>query len=163
MHIGATLQHEINAKHYLRCISNCLEMVWHLSTLLCLRKTRKPWILSSLSPALHAMNLPILTCSYCMRKVGLWNFHQMEVTAGDGDSSASTTGSSAQAAGSASAATNESQAEQPACASPTPASAPCRMKLRSQDSSRSDQVSFKNVKVNLEIIYAWFPGKMSDF
>ncbi|CAB1438547.1 unnamed protein product [Pleuronectes platessa] len=38
------------------------------------------------SPTLHAMNLPILTCSYCMRKVGLWNFHQMEATGGDGDS-----------------------------------------------------------------------------
>ncbi|KAM7367125.1 hypothetical protein PAMP_015049 [Pampus punctatissimus] len=37
------------------------------------------------SPALHAMNLPILTCSYCMRKVGLWNFHQMEGMGGEGD------------------------------------------------------------------------------
>ncbi|KAI3366398.1 hypothetical protein L3Q82_000553 [Scortum barcoo] len=42
------------------------------------------------SPALHAMNLPILTCSYCMRKVGLWNFHQMEGTGSDGDASSPT-------------------------------------------------------------------------
>ncbi|KAF3859184.1 hypothetical protein F7725_021583 [Dissostichus mawsoni] len=43
----------------------------------------------SASPALHAMNLPILRCSYCMRKVGLWNFFQMEGTLCDGEGTAS--------------------------------------------------------------------------
>ncbi|XP_073336698.1 zinc finger C3HC-type protein 1 [Pagrus major] len=88
------------------------------------------------SPALHAMNLPILTCSYCMRKVGLWNFHQMEGTGGD--SEPNTVGQSAQATGPALAATHEGQGDQPASASPTPTT-PCRMKLRSQDSTRTDQ------------------------
>ncbi|XP_070709767.1 zinc finger C3HC-type protein 1 isoform X2 [Pempheris klunzingeri] len=90
------------------------------------------------SPAMHAMNLPILTCSYCMRKVGLWNFYQMEGTAGDGDTSPNTVGPPAQVTGPASAATHEGQGDQPATASSTPAT-PCRMKLRSQDSTRSDQ------------------------
>nr|XP_046234928.1 nuclear-interacting partner of ALK isoform X2 [Scatophagus argus]XP_046234929.1 nuclear-interacting partner of ALK isoform X2 [Scatophagus argus]XP_046234930.1 nuclear-interacting partner of ALK isoform X2 [Scatophagus argus] len=90
------------------------------------------------SPALHAMNLPILTCSYCMRKVGLWNFHQMEGT-GDADTLPNTGGPCAQAAGPASVATHECQSDQSASASSTPATTPCRMKLRSQDSTRTDQ------------------------
>ncbi|XP_042367226.1 nuclear-interacting partner of ALK [Plectropomus leopardus] len=90
------------------------------------------------SPALHAINLPILTCSYCMRKVGLWNFHQMEGTGGDGDVSPNPAGTPAQTTAPASAATHEGQGDQPASASSTPAT-PCRMKLRSQDSTRSDQ------------------------
>lgn len=98
-----------------------------------------------LSPTLHAMNLPILTCSYCMRKVGLWNFHQMEVTGGDGDASLNTVGPSPQAAAPASAATQEGPGDQPASASSTPTT-PCRMKLRSQDSTRSDQACFKQMK-----------------
>ncbi|KAM9846032.1 zinc finger C3HC-type protein 1 [Aulostomus maculatus] len=89
------------------------------------------------SPALHAMNLPILTCSYCMRKVGLWNFHQMEGIGGDGDGSLNTASPSSQVTGSSSAATQEEQGDHPA--SPTPASTPSRMKLRSQDSTRLDQ------------------------
>lgn len=92
------------------------------------------------SPALNAMNLPILTCSYCMRKVGLWNFHQMEGMCGDGEIILNTAGQSAQASGLASAATHESQGDQSASA--TSATTPCRMKLRSQDSTRSDQASF---------------------
>lgn len=95
------------------------------------------------SPALHAMNLPILTCSYCMRKVGLWNFHQMELMSGDGDILPNSAGQSVQASGPASAPTQEGQGEQPMSVSPTPATTPCRMKLRSQDSTRSDQASFK--------------------
>ncbi|XP_071358666.1 zinc finger C3HC-type protein 1 [Trachinotus anak] len=91
------------------------------------------------SPALHAMNLPILTCSYCMRKVGLWNFHQMDGMGGDGDVSMNTVGPSAQAAGPVSAAAHESQGDRSTSASPTPPTTPCRMKLRSQDSTRSDQ------------------------
>ncbi|XP_051248057.1 nuclear-interacting partner of ALK [Dicentrarchus labrax] len=91
------------------------------------------------SPALHAMNLPILTCSYCMRKVGLWNFHQMEGMGGDGEVFTNTLGPSTPVTGPASAVTHEVQGDQPASASSTPATTPCRMKLRSQDSTRSDQ------------------------
>ncbi|KAM3587901.1 uncharacterized protein V6R79_016632 [Siganus canaliculatus] len=90
------------------------------------------------SPALHAMNLPILTCSYCMRKVGLWNFYQMEGTVSDAGTVHNTPSPSAQATGPATGGTNESQVEQPVSVSSTPAT-PCRMKLRSQDSNRSDQ------------------------
>ncbi|XP_071772113.1 zinc finger C3HC-type protein 1 [Centroberyx gerrardi] len=91
------------------------------------------------SPSLRAMNLPILTCSYCMRKVGLWNFYQMEGTGGEVDAFPNTLSPSAQTPGPASAATQEAQGDRSASASPTPATAPCRMKLRSQDTSRSDQ------------------------
>lgn len=91
------------------------------------------------SPSLHAMNLPILTCSYCMRKVGLWNFYQMEGTVAEGDTFANTVSPSAQTAGSVPAATNEPQGDRSASASPTPPTTPCRMKLRSQDTTRSDQ------------------------
>ncbi|XP_034382050.1 nuclear-interacting partner of ALK [Cyclopterus lumpus] len=91
------------------------------------------------SPTLHAMNLPILTCSYCMRKVGLWNFHQMEGMGADGDVSLNTEGLPTQATGPAPTATHEGQKDQPASASSTPTTTPCRMKLRSQDSTRSDQ------------------------
>lgn len=91
------------------------------------------------SPALHAMNLPILTCSYCMRKVGLWNFHQMEGAGGEGDGSPNTVSPSTQVTGPASAVPQEGQGDHSTSASPTPATTPCRMKLRSQDSTRSDQ------------------------
>lgn len=87
------------------------------------------------SPALHAMSLPILTCSYCMRKVGLWNFHQMEGMMGDGDSVPNTPSTPTPASGLAPTATHEGQGDNPASAATTP----CRMKLRSQDSTRSDQ------------------------
>lgn len=97
------------------------------------------------------MNLPILTCSYCMRKVGLWNFHQMEGTGDDGDVLPNTVGPSAPATGPVSAAMHEGQGDQAASASSTPATTPCRMKLRSQDSTRTDQASLKQMKV--EYIY----------
>lgn len=89
------------------------------------------------------MNLPILTCSYCMRKVGLWNFHQIEETGGDGDALPNTVSTSAQETVSASAGTQEVQGD--FSVSPTTATTPSRMKLRSQDSTRSDQAS-KNYK-----------------
>ncbi|XP_030575821.1 zinc finger C3HC-type protein 1 [Archocentrus centrarchus] len=91
------------------------------------------------SPALHAMSLPILTCSYCMRKVGLWNFHQMEGMGSDRDNLTNTVGTPVRAASPALAAPNDGQGEQSTSASPSPATTPCRMKLRSQDSTRSDQ------------------------
>ncbi|XP_047431872.1 nuclear-interacting partner of ALK [Mugil cephalus] len=90
------------------------------------------------SPALHAMSLPILICSYCMRKVGLWNFHQMEGMGGEGDVLPNTAGQSVQAASPGTTPTLEGQGDSTP-ASPNPATTPCRMKLRSQDSTRSDQ------------------------
>ncbi|CAG5927564.1 unnamed protein product [Menidia menidia] len=93
----------------------------------------------SASPSLHAMNLPILTCSYCMRKVGLWNFHQMEMAAGDAETSPSTTGPAAPVAAPVSASAGDGQGDHSTSASPTPPTTPCRMKLRSQDSNRSEQ------------------------
>ncbi|XP_026002112.1 zinc finger C3HC-type protein 1 isoform X1 [Astatotilapia calliptera] len=91
------------------------------------------------SPALHAMSLPILTCSYCMRKVGLWNFHQMEGMGGEADNSTNTLGTPVRATSPASATPNDGQGEHSTSTSPSPATTPCRMKLRSQDSTRSDQ------------------------
>uniref|UniRef100_A0A3P9I193 Zinc finger, C3HC-type containing 1 n=1 Tax=Oryzias latipes TaxID=8090 RepID=A0A3P9I193_ORYLA len=89
------------------------------------------------SPALRAMNLPILTCSYCMRKVGLWNFHQMEEIGGEAETVPSSAGPSAHGTGSVLGGCSDSQADP---ASSTHAASPCRMKLRSQDSIRTDQV-----------------------
>ncbi|KAM3858782.1 zinc finger C3HC-type protein 1 [Diretmus argenteus] len=92
------------------------------------------------SPALHAMNLPILTCSYCMRKVGLWNFHQMEGTGAEGDALPNALSQSAQTPGPpASVPTQEGQVDHSASVSPTPFTTPSRMKLRSADTTRSDQ------------------------
>ncbi|XP_031714944.1 zinc finger C3HC-type protein 1 [Anarrhichthys ocellatus] len=101
------------------------------------------------SPTLHTMNLPILTCSYCMRKVGLWNFHQMEGTGSEGDSSPNTIGPPPQATSPAPAAPHEGMGDQPASASPSPATTPCRMKLRSQDTTRSDQSEGTSSPVSL--------------
>lgn len=92
---------------------------------------------------MYTMSLPILTCSYCMRKVGLWNFYQMEGTLGDGDASANTEGPASPTSAPPSAAITEGQGEQSTSATPTPTTPPCRMKLRSQDSTRAEQVSFK--------------------
>lgn len=92
---------------------------------------------------MQAMNLPTLTCSYCMRKVGLWNFHQMEEAVGDKDalpSPASQTVRSTSPLVAAAAAAQEGQGDQPTSASLMPPTTPCRMKLRSQDSTRSEQV-----------------------
>ncbi|MED6287491.1 hypothetical protein CHARACLAT_016915 [Characodon lateralis] len=72
-----------------------------------------------------------------MRKVGLWNFHQIEGLGGDTEALSNTAGPSGPTAGPASAATD---GDVFGSASPTPApTTPCRMKLRSQDSTRSDQ------------------------
>lgn len=83
-------------------------------------------------PTLHAMNLPILTCSFCKRKVGLWNFHQMEESASSIWENV-THPVNTPVPG----ATLESQGD--CTLSPTTASTPSRMKLRSQDSTRSEQ------------------------
>lgn len=84
------------------------------------------------SPALNAMNLPILTCSYCKRKVGLWNFHQMEESSGNIWDNVPQPISTSAPGG-----TQEGHGD--GVVSPTTAATPCRMKLRSQDSTRSDQ------------------------
>lgn len=81
-----------------------------------------------------------------MRKVGLWNFHQMEETGSDGEALSNTLGPSNPGTGPASAAVHDGQGEQTASASSTPAT-PCRMKLRSQDSTRADQVSINKTRL----------------
>ncbi|XP_008398901.2 nuclear-interacting partner of ALK isoform X1 [Poecilia reticulata] len=89
------------------------------------------------NPALHAMSLPTVSCSYCMRKVGLWNFLQIEGLGGDAEAPPNPAGPSGPTAGPASAA---SDGDASGSVSPTPApTTPCRMKLRSQDSTRTDQ------------------------
>lgn len=91
------------------------------------------------------MNLPILTCSYCMRKVGLWNFYQMEGTV-DGDASAP-------ASGPVSSATPEVQDDEAASTSSAPATTPRRMKLRSQDTTHPDQAGFEHKKLDYMCAY----------
>uniref|UniRef100_A0A8C9TEY2 Zinc finger, C3HC-type containing 1 n=1 Tax=Scleropages formosus TaxID=113540 RepID=A0A8C9TEY2_SCLFO len=78
------------------------------------------------SPSLSSLHLPILTCSYCLRKVGLWSFHQIEGMIADTDSSfeAPTTPVSGQ----------EVRGDRLTPTSPT-----CRMKLRSQDIMRTHE------------------------
>ncbi|XP_062338592.1 nuclear-interacting partner of ALK [Osmerus eperlanus] len=89
------------------------------------------------SPTLHAMSLPMLVCSYCMRKVGLWNFHQMEGSAGGGDSSVPSTPTRVQSPTPTH--VQDTRGDRGTPTSPSPSSTPSRMKLRSQDSTRSDQ------------------------
>ncbi|XP_038145331.1 nuclear-interacting partner of ALK isoform X1 [Cyprinodon tularosa] len=89
------------------------------------------------NPSLHSMSLPTLSCSYCMRKVGLWNFHQIEGAAGDTETPPNSAGPSGSTAGHAPAAT-DGDVFGSASPAPTPTT-PCRMKLRSQDSTRTDQ------------------------
>ncbi|KAM5255221.1 zinc finger C3HC-type protein 1 isoform 3-T3 [Ctenodactylus gundi] len=45
------------------------------------------------SSSLESMQLPLITCSQCMRKVGLWGFQQIESSMADLDSSCSLTSS----------------------------------------------------------------------
>lgn len=78
-----------------------------------------------------------------MRKVGLWNFHQLEGFGGDTEASLDTIGHSTQAAGPASVCSEDVPGDSSATATPT--STPCRMKLRSQDSTRSDQASLTSI------------------
>lgn len=75
-----------------------------------------------------------------MRKVGLWNFYEMEGTE-DGDASAP-------ASGSVSSATPEAQDDQAASASSAPSATPRRMKLRSQDTIHPDQASIDHKKLD---------------
>lgn len=108
-----------------------------------------------LSPSLETMNLPILTCSYCMRKVGLWNFYEMEGTE-DGDASAP-------ASGPVSSATPEAQDDQAASASSAPSATPRRMKLRSQDTIHPDQASIDHKKLDHMCAYINFIIKRQPY
>ncbi|KAL0963055.1 hypothetical protein UPYG_G00349130 [Umbra pygmaea] len=91
------------------------------------------------TPAVNSASLPILTCSLCMRKVGLWNFHQMEgmgkVVEGDSPNSPSTPTSSTPLPAS------ESQGDRktPTSPSPSPTPTPCRRGLRSQDKTKGSE------------------------
>lgn len=90
----------------------------------------------------------------------------MEGNGGDGDASPNTEGPSAQATGPAPAAMHEAQGDQSASASASSATTPCRMKLRSQDSTRSDQASFKQMKgdqLNKLGLYAYVNIKQNYF
>lgn len=84
------------------------------------------------SPTLNSLHLPILTCSYCQRKVGLWSFQQVEGMTGDGGDESFSTPSTP----STPVQGQEGRADRATPSSPTP----CRMKLRSQDTSRPEQV-----------------------
>uniref|UniRef100_A0A672LB62 Nuclear-interacting partner of ALK-like n=1 Tax=Sinocyclocheilus grahami TaxID=75366 RepID=A0A672LB62_SINGR len=86
------------------------------------------------SPSLQAMNLPVLTCSYCMRNVGMWNFFQMETVSESENPPQSPTSTTALIP---SLGTSE---EKGMPTSPSQSPTPCRMKLRSQDPTRSEQM-----------------------
>ncbi|MBN3298347.1 NIPA protein, partial [Amia calva] len=78
------------------------------------------WSSSATHSSLH---LPVLICSYCLRKVGLWNFHQIDGLTVEGDGSFALTSTPGQ----------DSRGDR---MNPTSAS-PCRMVLRSQDATRT--------------------------
>ncbi|XP_059367077.1 nuclear-interacting partner of ALK [Carassius carassius] len=86
------------------------------------------------SPSLYAMNLPILTCSYCMRKVGMWNFYQMDTISESENPPQSPTSTTALTP------SQGTSGEKGMPPSPSQSPTPCRMKLRSQDSTRSEQM-----------------------
>ncbi|XP_026064836.1 nuclear-interacting partner of ALK-like [Carassius auratus] len=86
------------------------------------------------SPSLQAMNLPILTCSYCMRKVGMWSFFQMETVSEIENPPQSPTSSTALTP------SQGTSGEKGMPTSPSQSPTPCRMKLRSQDPTRSEQM-----------------------
>ncbi|CAL9683210.1 unnamed protein product [Knipowitschia caucasica] len=86
------------------------------------------------SPVQRTTSLPILTCSYCKRKVGLWNFHQMGEVSGDVEPVPNPVGSS----GATSPAPVTPEGQEDGAFPATTATTPCRMKLRSQDTGRTD-------------------------
>ncbi|CAB1346229.1 unnamed protein product, partial [Coregonus sp. 'balchen'] len=87
------------------------------------------------SPALHAMSLPLLTCSFCMRKVGLWNFHQMEGTGKDGEGDAPKSPTTPTSSTPLPAPEAQGDRKTPTSPSPTP----YRRGLRSQDKTRGSE------------------------
>ncbi|KAG9346876.1 hypothetical protein JZ751_005803 [Albula glossodonta] len=81
-------------------------------------------------PTLNSLHLPVLTCSYCQRKAGLWSFQQIEgMAACDAENSFNAPSTPV------SGPLEVRGGERTTPSSPTP----CRMKLRSQDTSRADQ------------------------
>ncbi|XP_055081734.1 nuclear-interacting partner of ALK isoform X1 [Periophthalmus magnuspinnatus] len=98
------------------------------------------------SPSQCTMNLPILTCAYCKRKVGLWNFHQMEEAAGDVENVPNSVSTSGPGTTSPAPVPHEGQGDGPfPTTTPTTPTTPCRMKLRSQDTTRLDQTEGANI------------------
>lgn len=93
------------------------------------------------SPSLQAMNLPILTCSYCMRKVGMWSFFQMETVSESENPPQSPTSPAALTP------SQGTSGEKGMPTSPSQSPTPCRMKLRSQDPTRSEQVGHLHLEV----------------
>lgn len=77
------------------------------------------------------VNLPMLNCTFCMRKVGLWNFQQLEAAASVGDNSSYSQLTTLFPEGRV--------GERSTTTSPPQSPTPCRMKLRSQDNSRTEQ------------------------
>ncbi|XP_036432969.1 nuclear-interacting partner of ALK [Colossoma macropomum] len=80
---------------------------------------------------LCAVTLPILSCTFCMRKVGLWNFDQLEGVPGDGDNCSYSQLSTAFP--------EARVGDRLTPTSPSQSPTPCRMKLRSQDNTRTEQ------------------------
>ncbi|KAJ8262250.1 hypothetical protein GJAV_G00164300 [Gymnothorax javanicus] len=84
------------------------------------------------SPALNSLHLPVLTCSYCQRKVGLWSFHQIQEAGAIVEGEDHCTPSTPSTPGPGPDGRGGDKA--------TPSSlTPSRMKLRSQDASRPEQ------------------------
>lgn len=72
-----------------------------------------------------------------MRKVGLWNFFQMESVSGEGENPPQSPTSTTLTQGTG--------GDMGPPTSPSQSPTPCRMKLRSQDSVRSDQVCLAHI------------------
>ncbi|XP_039616929.1 nuclear-interacting partner of ALK [Polypterus senegalus] len=76
------------------------------------------------SQSLETYRLPVISCSLCLRKVGLWSFQQIESAVSEGVDGSGVNSSNLN--------TQEGRERlTPTCVSP------CRMVLRSQDSARS--------------------------
>uniref|UniRef100_UPI00398F3B78 zinc finger C3HC-type protein 1 n=1 Tax=Pristiophorus japonicus TaxID=55135 RepID=UPI00398F3B78 len=76
-------------------------------------------------PSLDFLNLPVITCSYCMRKVGLWSFQQIDGVCPASDPDIPVCGT-------------PPQENKPERSTPTlPAMSPRRMITRSQDAAQS--------------------------
>ncbi|XP_067861297.1 nuclear-interacting partner of ALK [Heptranchias perlo] len=76
-------------------------------------------------PSSDSLHLPVITCSYCVRKVGLWSFQQIDAICPAGDSDIPVCSVSP-------------QENKPERSTPTPpATSPRRMITRSQDAAQS--------------------------
>jgi len=77
-----------------------------------------------------------------MRKVGMWNFYQMETVSEGENPPQSPTSITALTP------TQGTSGEKGTPTSPSQSPTPCRMKLRSQDSTRSEQVSLLHFDIS---------------